>query len=132
MWTSKIQSKVFTRIKTEGTKKLKKCYPDICFTTSSKKSSNPKFPTVYLKRMQGAEKGQTLDGTTVNALISTFQVEVVDNVSDDRAQEVADVIYGVMKTMGYQVLGEPVADNTNDEYRNVARYQRLIGANDII
>lgn len=130
MWTSKIPAKVYTRIKTEGTKKLKKKYPNICFTTSSKVQSEPKFPTVYVKRMQGAEKGQTLDGQSINAILSTFQIEVSDNQSDERAQDVADTIYAIMKSMGYQVLGEPIPDNTQDTCRNVARYQRLVGAND--
>lgn len=87
MWTSDIQSSVFTRIKAEGTKKLKTKYPNINFTTSSKKSSNPKFPSVYVKRMQGKEEGQTLDGQTVNAVTSTFQIEVTDNTSDTVAQQ---------------------------------------------
>lgn len=133
MWTSKIlPSKVFTRIKSEGTKELKKSYPNIFFTTSSKAQTDPKFPTVYVKRMPGAERGQTLDGTTVNAILSTFQIEVIDNESDTRAQEVADVVYGIMKSMRYQMLGEPIADNTDDAYRNVARYQRIVGYNDVL
>ena len=132
MWTTNIQNTVLTRIKAEGNKQLKSKYPDIRFTTSSKTQTNPKFPTVYVKRMQGAERGQTLDGQSVNAILSSFQIEVADNVSDDRAQEVADVVYEIMKSMRFQVLGEPIADNTDSEYRNIARYQRLIGANDII
>ena len=132
MWTSDIQTSVFTRIKAEGTKKLKTKYPNINFTTSSKKSSNPKFPSVYVKRMQGKEEGQTLDGQTVNAVTSTFQIEVTDNTSDTVAQDVADVIYGIMKTMRYSVLGEPISDNDADTYRNVSRYQRIVGFNDIL
>lgn len=132
MWTSDIQSSVFTRIKAEGTKKLKTKYPNINFTTSSKKSSNPKFPSVYVKRMQGKEEGQTLDGKDVNAVTSTFQIEVTDNTSDTVAQDVADVIYGIMKTMRYSVLGDPISDNDADTYRNVSRYQRIVGFNDIL
>lgn len=132
MWTSDIQSSVFTRIKAEGTKKLKTKYPDINFTTSSKKPSDPKFPSVYVKRMQGKEEGQTLDGQSVNAVTSTFQIEVTDNSSDTVAQDVADVVYAIMKKMRYSVLGEPFSDNDNDTFRNVARYQRMVGYNDIL
>jgi hypothetical protein len=132
MWTSDIQASVFTRIKAEGTKKLKTKYPNINFTTSSKQLSEPKFPTVYVKRMQGSEQGSTLDGKTVNAILSTFQIEVTDNSSDTVSQYVADVIYEIMKSMCYQALGEPFADNSGDTYRNVARYQRIVGYNDIL
>lgn len=134
MWTSDIQSTVFTRIKAVGNKKLKSKYPNIYFTTSSKALSTPKFPTVYVKRMQSAERGQDLYGTSVNAVLSTFQIEVTTNTNDTEAQEVADVVYEAMKSMRFQVLGDPIADNDNNSgtYRNVARYQRIIGYNDIL
>ena len=130
MWISEIQSKVFTRIKVEGTKKLKSKYPNINFTTSSKVQKDPKFPNVYLQKLAGAEQGQDLDGTTVNAVISSFQVEITDNVSEDRTQEVADVICMIMKSLGYQILGEPTQDNNESTYRNISRYRRTIGEGD--
>ncbi len=131
MWFSDITHIVVTRIKAIVTNKLKSKYPDINFTTSSASSTDPKFPTVYLRRLQGAERGQDLDGTRVNAMLVTFQVEVTDNVSDTRAQEVADSVCAVMKSMRFQILGEPFPDNTQKGvYRNVARYQRLVGYGD--
>lgn len=132
MWTSEIPSIVVTRIKTECLKQLKSKYPNIQFTTSSKKATEPKFPTVYVKKMQGSERGQTLDGTSVNATLSTLQIEVTDNVSDTRAQEVADVVYEIMKSMRYEAVGEPFPDNDNSTYRNVARYRRVVGYNDTL
>jgi len=133
MWTSDIGSKVFTVIKAKATSKLKTKYPDINFTTSSKASTNPKFPTVYVKRLQGAERGQDIEGTSVNAILSSFQIEVTTNTSDTEAQEVADVIADVMKSMRYQMIGEPFPDNSSsDTHRNVARYQRLVGYNDTL
>lgn len=133
MWTSDIQSIVFSRIKREGTKQLKTKYPDIFFTTSSEAEDTPSFPTVYIKRLQGAERGQDLEGTSINAFVSSFQIEVTDNKSDGRAQEVANVVCLIMKSMRYQMLGEPFADNTqNGVHRNVARYQRIVGYNDTL
>ena len=83
--------------------------------------------------MQGAERGQDLDGTRVNAMLVTFQVEVTDNVSDTRAQEVADSVCEVMKSIRFQILGEPFPDNTQrGVFRNVARYQRLVGYGDTL
>ena len=133
MWFSNITSVVFTRVKAIVNKKRKTKYPDINFTTSSVASTDPKFPTVYIKRMQGAERGQDLDGTSVNAMLVTFQVEVTDNVSDTRAQEVADSVCEVFKSMRFQILGEPFPDNTQrGVFRNVARYQRLVGYGDTL
>ena len=132
MWTSDITSIVFTRIKVEATKELKSKYPDINFTTSDKVRTEPTFPNVYVKRLQGSERGQTLDGETVNATLCSFQIEVADNVNDNRSQEVADVIYTIMKKMKFETIGEPFPDNVDDVHRNVARYRRIIGYNDTL
>lgn len=130
MWTTDIVYKVFAKIKVECSKKLKSKYPDIYFTKESKVLKDAQFPTVYLKRMQGAERAQDLEGTSLNGVLSTFQVEVTTNTNDEEAQEVADVVCQIMKSMGYRMLGEPFPDNTGDTHRNVSRYQREIDYTD--
>ena len=130
MWTSDIPSIVFTRIKTESMKRLKGIYPDIFFSTSEKTSKEPSFPTVFVKKLQGGERGQTLDGKNINAVLSTFQIEVSDNVSEKRAQEVSDVICEIMKGMLYNMDGEPFINNTESTYRSIARYSRIVGSGD--
>lgn len=133
MWTKYIKSIVFTRIKTEGTAKLQKQFPNIYFTTSDKVSTTAKFPTVYLKKLQGAERGRTLDGTTVNGVLAGFQIDVIDNKSDNNAENVSDVIGDIMKSMGFEMVGDPFPNSqSTDEYRFTARYQRLIGASDTL
>lgn len=135
MWTSDITSVVYTRVQAIVRKKLKTKYPDINFTTSSVSSTDPKFPTVYIKRLQGSERGQDLEGIDVNAILCSFQVEVSSNGSDTVAQEVADEVCKVFKSMRFQILGEPYPDNTNAQkgvFRNIARYQRIIGYGDIL
>lgn len=133
MWTKYIKSIVFTRIKTEGTEKLKSTFPDIYFTTSDKVSTNPKFPTVHLKKLQGQEKGRTLDGTTVNGTLASFQIDVIDNKSDSNAENVADVIAEVMKSMRFEMVGEPFPNSqSTGEYRCTSRWQRTIADEDIL
>lgn len=132
MWTSDIASMVFTRIKVEATQKLRSKYPNINFTTSDKVRTEPIFPNVYVKELQGSERGQTLDGESVNAILSSFQIEVADNVSDNRAREVANVVFLIMKKMKYEAIGLPFPDNIDGVHRNVARYRRIIGYNDIL
>ncbi len=132
MWTSTIIYTVFTRIKAEVKKKLGNKYADINFTTSNTMLVDPKFPNVYVRKLQGAEMGQTLDGLSVNAVQSNIQIEVTDNESELRAQEVADEVCMVMKSMRYQMVGEPYPDNSQGVYRIVARFSRVVGYNDII
>lgn len=131
MWTKYIKSKVFTRIKVEGTKRLQKQFPNIYFTTSSKVEKTPKFPTVYVKRLQSTERGRDLEGTGINAIVAGFQVDVIDNKSENNAETVAYVVQDIMKRMRFEVVGSPFSDNSGDEYRVVARYQRNIGYNDV-
>ena len=131
MWTKYIKSIVFTRIKTEGTAKLKATFPDIYFTTSNKVPTNPKFPTVYLKKLQGAEKGRTLDGKTLNGVLASFQIDVIDNKSDNNAENVADVIGDIMKSMRFEMVGDPFSNSqSTGEYRFTARYQGVIADED--
>ena len=131
MWTKYIKSIVFTRIKTEGTAKLKATFPDIYFTTSNKVPTNPKFPTVYLKKLQGAEKGRTLDGKTLNGVLASFQIDVIDNKSDNNAENVADVIGDIMKSMRFEMVGDPFPNSqSTEEYRFTARYQGVIADED--
>lgn len=131
MWTKYIKSIVFTRIKTEGTTKLQKQFPNIYFTTSDKVSTAPKFPTVFVKKLQGAERGRDIDGTTVNGVLAGFQVDVIDNKSDNNAENVSDVIGDIMKGMGFEMVGDPSPNSQGtDEYRFSARYQRVIADGD--
>ena len=133
MWTKYIKSNVFTRIKTEGTAKLKATFPDIYFTTSDKVSTNPKFPTVHLKKLQGQEKGRTLDGTTVNGVLASFHIDVIENKSDNNAENVADVSGDIMKSMRFEMVGDPFPNSqSTGEYRFTARYQRIVGAGDTL
>lgn len=130
MWTKYIKSNVFTRIKVEGMALLKEDYPNIYFTTSGRSLTKPKFPTVYLKKLQGGEIGRTLDGTSVNGTISGFQVDVTDNESESNAENVSYVIADIMKSMGYEMVGEPFPDDKGSEYRYSARYRRPVCAGD--
>lgn len=132
LWTTIIKSKVFTNVQKKGRERLLKSYPNITFTTSDRVSSAPRFPTVFVKKMQGAAKGQTTEMKSVEATISTFQIEVTTNTNQDDAEKVADVVEDIMVSLGYDPIGEPFPDNTQDVYRNISRYQRVIGEDDIL
>ena len=133
MWMKYIKSIVFTRIKNEGTAKLKATFPDIYFTTSDKVSTNPKFPTVHLRKLQGQEKGRTLDGIEINGVLSSFQIDVIDNKSDNNAENVSYVIADIMKGMRFEMVGDPFPNSKGtNEYRFTSRWQRVIADGDII
>lgn len=127
-----IESIVFTRIKYGVGNKLTSTYPKLNFTTSDRASTLPNFPTVYIHELGSAERGQDLEGTTINAILSTIQVEVTDNSDPANAKQVMDEVVKVMKTMRYEVNSMPEFNNTNEVYRRVARFRRIVGASDTL
>lgn len=127
-----IETQVFSLIKAKFSAKIKAKYKDLNFTTSDRSSTKPKFPTVYIHLLESPEIGSDLDGTSVNGINATFQIDVTDNQSQARADEVAKEILRIMKSMRFKLVGMPFHDNSGDTYRTVSRYRRLIGAGDIL
>lgn len=132
MWSSQNQSKVFTRVKEEGIAALQNKYPDIYFTTSDRSQTDPKFPAVLVREVGSIEQGQDLEGTSINAVLATFQVDVTDNKTQDRVNEVMAQVVKTMKEMRFSVISMPEFQNTNTTYRQTARFRRMIGKGDIL
>lgn len=127
-----IESKVFSRIKNKCPQALKTKYPNINFTTSDRVPTNPKFPTVYVHEISSSELADDLQGTSINALRSTIQIEVTDNESISNAREVMNYVVNTMKTMRYRVTLMPEFQNTSSVYRVIARFRRTIGSGESI
>lgn len=127
-----IETQVFSLIKARFSAKIKAKYKDLNFTTSDRSSTKPKFPTVYIHLLESPEIGSTLEGTEIPGINATFQIDVTDNQSQARADEVAKEILRIMKSMRFKPVGMPFHDNSGDTYRTVGRYRRPIGAGDIL
>lgn len=74
----------------------------------------------------------TLEGTEINGITATFQIDVTDNQSQARADEVSREALRIMKTMRFKAAGMPFHDNSGDTYRTISRYRRAVGAGDIL
>lgn len=132
MWTGEIASIVFTKVKVGAEKELKTKYPDISFTTSDRVQRDPKFPSVYIKELGSPESGSDLEGNFVYSINSTFQIEVSDSISQERAKRVMDKIVYLMKKMKYKISVSPYPNNTEGVYRVIARFTRNVDWNDIL
>lgn len=132
MWTSDISSIVFTRIKVLFSSTIKAKYPDLYFTNSDKTQTTSKFPTVYVHEVGSIEQGQDLNNTSINAVLSTFQIDVIDSQSQARANEVMGEVVRIMKGMRFSITAMPEFQNTESDYRSVARFRRMIGAGDTL
>lgn len=127
-----LETQIFSLIKAKFSTKIKEKYKDLNFTTSDRSSTKPKFPTVYIHMLESPEIGETLEGTEINGVTATFQIEVTDNQNQTRADEVSKEALRIMKTMRFKAVGMPFHDNSGDTYRTVSRYRRGIAENDIL
>lgn len=127
-----IESIVFSRLKSQNLYDLKQTFPNINFTTSDGKNTDPKFPTVYVHEVASKETGETIDGDNINGVISAIQIEVYDNESMHNAKIVMDKVLKSMKTMGFRANLMPEFQNSSSVFRRVARFTRVIGDGDII
>lgn len=127
-----LESQIFSRIKANFSDRIKKKYESLNFTTSDKAPTKAKFPTVYIHFMESPEIGSDLEGTSINGITAAFQIDVTDNQSQARADEVAREALRIMKTMRFKAVGMPFHDNSGDTYRTISRWRRVIGAGDIL
>lgn len=128
----RLESQIFSLIKSKFSPTLKKNYPDLNFTTSDRAPTEAKFPTVYVHLMESPEAAQTLSGASLNAVNATFQIEITDNQKQARADEISKEILRIMKTLRFNAAMIPIHNNTGEVYRTVSRYRRMIGEGDIL
>ena len=133
-WTDRISSVVFTRIKNEFSRTIKTKYKmkDENFSTVGSSDTPAVFPFVYVQLLPSAETGQDLEGTTINAGLFTFQIEVTDNQTQARAKDVMSEVKRIMKSMRFTVQCTPTLEDTKDTHRAIMRCNRIIGSCDIL
>ena len=133
-WTDRISSVVFSRIKNEFSSTLKTKYKMTSsnFSTVGSSDTPAVFPFVYIQLLPSAETGQDIEGSTINAGLFTFQIEVTDNQSQTRAKDVMSEVKRIMKSMRFTVQPTPTLEDTKDTHRAIMRCNRIIGSCDIL
>lgn len=125
-----LETTIFSAVKTKLLARLGTTYPNIYVTNSDKTLSTPVFPTVFIRELSGVEQGTTLEGDSVNAVLETVQVDVTSNTSQRDAKKVMMTVSEIFKEMKFNINAMPEFNNDGDIYRSVARFRRVIGAND--
>lgn len=131
-WIMDIPSIVFSRIKNEFTQKIKDKYgmTGDNFSTVSATSKSAVFPFVFVSLIASSEQGQTLDGEGINGGMFAFQVDVIDNQSQNRAREVMKEVVRIMKGMRFDLTDMPSFESTEGNHRCTSRFRRMIGSLD--
>ena len=133
-WTDRISSVVFTRIKNEFSSTLKTKYKmtNSNFSTVGSSDTPAVFPFVYIQLLPSSEAGQDIEGNTINAGLFTFQIEVTDNQTKERAKDVMSEVKRIMKSMRFTVQPTPDIQDTKDTHRAIMRCNRRIGSDDVL
>jgi hypothetical protein len=100
------------------------------FSTNSHNNTNSVFPYVYIHLMPAVEVGNTLDNTVICGGMYTFEIRVTDNKSQSRARRVMAEVVRIMKLLRFSVTSMPYFDNSETTYVQIARFRRVIGADD--
>lgn len=156
VWTSDISDVVYTRITEDFSEDLKKKYKiektEVTFpstgitqvtwnnfsTSQVSDTSDLKFPYMTIIELPGVEKGQDLEGTSINAALFTFQADaycngsIAGNTAETVVKNCMSEITRIMKTMRFSVTAIPSFESKSGEYRMTARFARAISNNDIL
>lgn len=133
-WAFDLETKIYSIVKSRVTAQLKKIskYSNAFITNVEKSTSDATFPTIYIHELPGVEKGNDLEGTAINAILETFQVDVITNTSQSDAKRIIAIVTDEFKKLRFQITAMPEFDSSGETYRSTMRLRRLIGANDIL
>ena len=96
-------------------------------TNKSKSVGTPQFPTIYIHELPGTEVGQDLEGTSINGVMITFQVDVTTNEDEAEIRKIMGVVADEFKKMHFQTVSLLDIDDSGDVIRGIARFRRIKG-----
>lgn len=132
---SRLESTLYTILKTKVNKAMKDKYPSISFANEPS-SVTPSFPNVFFQQLQPVEIGISLDSNKINGLNDTIQITVTTNTSKAEAKTVAWACVDAVKSIRYNIVGAPLYDvqlkGSDRIHSYVLRARRLIGSGDVL
>lgn len=128
-WFAEIESNVFTQVSYMLAERTDAPYPDLNCTTVSQ-NTVVHFPTLYLHELQPVEAGNDLVNESVNAVLSTIEIQVWSNVSEKDCKDIITAAVLEMKQLGYNVTMFPSVQTDSKIAWGAARFRRMVGSCD--
>ena len=125
-WYADIENRVFTYVKHY----IQNTYPDLDCTTKGYNIAPTQFPAMYLHELPSVEIGQDLDNISVNGVMSTIEIQMFSDISENECKEMMFEAIGLMKSLRYAVTAFPDVTTNNNIAFGVARFRRAIGNGD--
>ena len=130
-WIYEIPLKALGVIKREITEETKLNITDKNFSTVGSSDTPAVFPFIYLKTLPISEVGRTFD-TAISGVNVGFQVEVIDNKTQQNARNVMIEISDIFTKYGFMSRDFGFYEDTKDTHRLVSRFERVIGDGDTL
>ena len=132
-WIYEIPLKTLGVIEKEITEELKTRFniTDNNFSAVGSSNAPAVFPFIYIKTLPISEVGRTLD-RVISGVRVGFQVEVVDNKSQQNARKVMIEISDILTKYGFMSKDFGFYEDTKDIHRLVSRFERVIGDGDTL
>lgn len=128
-WFAEIESNVFTQVSYMLVERTDAPYPELNCTTVSQ-NTVVHFPTLYLHELQPVEAGNDLLNESVNAVLSTIEIQVWSNVSEKDCKDIITAAVLEMKRLGYNVTMFPSVQTDSKIAWGAARFRRMVGSCD--
>ena len=125
-WFAEIEDKVFTFVQYE----MKKKHPELNCTTVVANDTPSTFPTLYIHELSPAEMGNDLDNTTINAVLSTMEIQVWTNTKETDCKKIISDAIAVMKQLRYSVSMFQNVTTLSNTQMGIARFRRVVGQGD--
>lgn len=132
-WYSEIESTIFTLLQYMLVEKSGAPFPKLNCTTSNKNTTVDglaNFPTLYVHELPAIEIGQDIYNLDVNAIRSTFELQVFSNKSENETRKIMNACIKEMKKLRFNISMFPDPQVTNGVYYSIARFTRVIGSGD--
>ena len=135
-WAYENETKVLGILNSYAIPNLRKKFPSmkwqkgVTITNIESRLSKPTFPTIYVHDLPGTEQGRTLDGQNITGVLTTLEVQTFTNTSQYDAKIMLAIVADVFKEMRFEITSMPEFKSDEKVYRSVARFRRILGAND--
>ena len=129
-WVIENESRVFTIVKALIEDELKVDFPTIRFTTSNESSSDPVFPTIYIKEQNGAELAADMNSSDVNAMSLTYHVTVTVNTTKSDLKKILRFVLRAFKKLHFRCSSNFDVQTDANMYVAIASFHRTIGSDD--
>lgn len=110
---------------------VRKRFADIKITNDEADLDEATFPTIFIRTISAVEKGQDLEGKSINGALWSLQIDVTSK-EKKVSSDIIDLVITILKQSSFEVYSFPLYTYQNGVCRYVARVRRVIGNGELL